>query len=417
MGSGNIVPTVSITASDVVFSAQAGSGTIEFEADGPVSVTSSKEWCKVNVNGNVVEVTVTANENVMGRAAEVKLTSGNYTARAVVQQSGFVFKYADGESELLGWRGETFTLPGSCTFAPQVASDVAWLTAQTTTNGNVQVTVAETDTPDPRSGSLIVTLGDNKATYVVTQAGWPFELTDASQSVGYQAGSFVLDGDCAKAPSLSSDVEWLSAAWESGVVTVSYAANPYVKERTGKVTVSAGSKSAVVEVKQAFELNFAGTYAMSFFTKHDESVQSAPEVTLTKDAGNENLYHLTGIAEGKDWTIPVLYEASSNLLKIANAQVYGTEGEYFAAGVISYTNGTSNYVSYSTSDDYALYLNYTIDEQGKLHLAVEDTGERIGSGRTILGLNIYAFTSGTDIVKDNRKSSILLVRKPVLVQK
>lgn len=95
---------IRIVESDKTYQSQGDSGTITFEADGPVSVSTDQIWCSATLSGNKVTVTVDANHDVLTRSANVVFTLGDYTTKVNILQEGVVFAFfPEGYSYTLEW--------------------------------------------------------------------------------------------------------------------------------------------------------------------------------------------------------------------------------------------------------------------------------------------------------------------------
>lgn len=85
--------SVNITKADVFFDAVAADGgIIEFEANGNVSVVSSAQWCKADLNGKTVNVSVDQNDSRYSRAAVVTLRCNGDSATVSVVQKGVTMR-------------------------------------------------------------------------------------------------------------------------------------------------------------------------------------------------------------------------------------------------------------------------------------------------------------------------------------
>lgn len=168
VGTGGIEKTINIVSSDILFDSEAGSGTIVYEAEGPVTVSCDKSWCSVSTSGNTINVSVEPNEGIMGRTAVVKLTSGSYTIDAIVQQTGKVV-YFDfyGGSINVGSGEKTFTIEGTSTGALTAESNVDWITVSV--EGNVvTVVVAKNPKAVERTGKVTISAPDYERSGVYT---------------------------------------------------------------------------------------------------------------------------------------------------------------------------------------------------------------------------------------------------------
>ncbi len=118
----------SVIKSDVNFTAEGGKGTIEVSAQNNITASSDNDWCVVNVTGAIVEVTVTANENPLGRTALVTLQAGSETLSVPVTQAGMLLLLDTDELSVFfaGGEGEVTVTKNLLPFHVAVADD--WVT-------------------------------------------------------------------------------------------------------------------------------------------------------------------------------------------------------------------------------------------------------------------------------------------------
>lgn len=82
--------TLQVISSAPEFEVNGGTGTIEIASTLPVTAMSSAEWCVVTVNGNIVNLTVSANPRMESRSAMVTLTNGADETMIPIYQNGLV---------------------------------------------------------------------------------------------------------------------------------------------------------------------------------------------------------------------------------------------------------------------------------------------------------------------------------------
>jgi len=161
--------SVVIVKSDVIFDANANTGTVVYNAPGNVEAVSSANWMTANVSGNTVTVNVEPNKSSEGRSALLTLKYGNDVARVTVQQTGVTFKYSIDEGGIIC--GDTATvrtypiaLAGGATFW----SDADWVNASATQT-ELTVNIAENKTGARRSTWLHFRAGVTEDSIFVDQ--------------------------------------------------------------------------------------------------------------------------------------------------------------------------------------------------------------------------------------------------------
>lgn len=164
----NNTSSVTIVKSDVIFDANANTGTVVYEAPGVVEAVSSTHWMTASVSGNTVTVNVEPNGSSEGRAALLTLKYGNDVARVTVQQTGVSFKYAIEGGIICGdtaaVRTYPITLAGGATFW----SDGDWVSASATST-ELTVRIAENPTGVRRSTWLHFKAGVTEDSIFVEQ--------------------------------------------------------------------------------------------------------------------------------------------------------------------------------------------------------------------------------------------------------
>ena len=158
---------LTIVSSDIIFDAAGGTGSIVFEANGPVSAECKSEWCQVSLNGNTVEVTAPEYGALEGRSATITLTCIAESVRLSAQQCGAVFSFIDKSFEV-EMTGETFEVKGKSSKPVSASSADDWITVEAI-DGGFNVTVAENTSGDKRTGHFSVSAGELGATYTVVQ--------------------------------------------------------------------------------------------------------------------------------------------------------------------------------------------------------------------------------------------------------
>lgn len=168
-------PDLEVSKSTLTFTSEGGSQAYTVNSKETVEVTMAIQpsWIKVNVNGNTVVVTVTANQSIETRYAILKTVSGGAERRVQVVQFGSSSKYIWEPSYDVDYKGGSFTL-GVPNTEETVKFNVSdeWISAELGTN-EVVVTVAANPLKEVRSGYVTWKAGDVSMTTVVNQAANP----------------------------------------------------------------------------------------------------------------------------------------------------------------------------------------------------------------------------------------------------
>lgn len=123
--------TISVVKSDVLFSANAGTGYVQVNAQNPISVEGMNDWCNAQVVGDsTIEVSVNNNASIDGRTCQLTVKSGVDSVNVTVQQQGFVFSLQDGTTSIVsGDAATTKRLSLKTNGSPVVETTADWVTA------------------------------------------------------------------------------------------------------------------------------------------------------------------------------------------------------------------------------------------------------------------------------------------------
>lgn len=160
--------SVTIVKSNVIFDANANSGTVEYQAPGVVEVVSAANWMSASVSGNAVTVNVEPNLSSEGRSALLTLKYGKDVARVTVQQTGVSFKYSIDGGIVCGDTATVRTYPISLAGGATFWSDADWVSASATAT-ELKVNIAENKTGARRSTWLHFRAGVTEDSIFVDQ--------------------------------------------------------------------------------------------------------------------------------------------------------------------------------------------------------------------------------------------------------
>ena len=112
--------------SNLVFMPGGGTETLEVNLSN-VSVTSDKSWASASVSGNIISVTVPANEGKLSRYAKLTIKSGSESIDAAVIQYGEVFDGMELADMEVPKEGGEFAYPFTSNLAVDVKADQPWV--------------------------------------------------------------------------------------------------------------------------------------------------------------------------------------------------------------------------------------------------------------------------------------------------
>lgn len=201
---------IEVIESNVLFQASAGSGTVAFNADGLVSAKTDRDWCTADVNGNLVNVTVTENGSLEGRTSLLTLHCGTDSVQVTVQQNGLVFAL-DAGNEIVTDSDEAHSVSYKLTtnLAWNIETDGEWFSAAFD-GENLVVTFTENTTGHVRMGNLKYSSDTFSGSIAVMQYDFEKDLAGPCFLVSYtsEGKQQVMRGVLSKTGLSLPDFEW-----------------------------------------------------------------------------------------------------------------------------------------------------------------------------------------------------------------
>ena len=365
-------PAVTIVGRDTDFPAAASTGTIKFEADGPVTVTSASEWITATVEGDEIHVSCTQNNSLESRSGILTVKCDDSTTEIAIIQEGVIFQLSD-EGDLT-FKAET----GSKTIATksniplEVRTDSEWVTASYD-EGIITVTVGQNPTLDERNAKLTVVYGDNESTIGVKQDGIYFSIFDRTEwfvndSKNRYNYDFPFD---ITVKYTSTDPEWLT--YEQNLETkklyFNVEKNTTGHVRTGSFTYEIGPKSGTMFVHQCdFAKDLASDdYALYFTDPKDGKLYYV--AVIVKQEGTNHFIELPndGIA------IPFTYNTSNHTFTIEGGQNCGIwNNRYYIFTTFGFTEDGEGYYTWAAGPSIKALPYYEFDAESNVgYTAVE----------------------------------------------
>ena len=268
-----VEPSLSLKDQEISAPAAGLEQTVTFQTNQDWSASYDAGWVTVTpASGSAADgsatitVSVTKNDTFDARSAKVSVKAGPLSATITVSQAGKDVVFTLSDQQL---NAETAGLEKTIEFESNAdwtaSSDASWLTVTPASgkasDAKVSITIKaeKNDTFDARTAKVNVTAGENSAVITVNQAGKDVVFTLSDQQINAETAGlektieFESNGDW----TASSDASWLTVTPASGKasdakvsITIKAEENTLAKTRTAKLSVSAGSKSAVITVNQ-----------------------------------------------------------------------------------------------------------------------------------------------------------------------
>ena len=268
-----VEPSLSLKDQEISAPAAGLEQTVTFQTNQDWSATPDAGWVTVTpASGSAADgsatitVSVVKNDTFDARSAKVSVKAGPLSATITVNQAGkdVVFTLSDQQlnAEAAGLE-KTIEFESNTDWT--ASSDASWLTVTPASgkasDAKVSITIKaeKNDTFDARTAKVNVTAGKNSAVITVSQAGKDVIFTLSDQQLNAETAGLekTIEFESNADWTASSDASWLTVTPASGKasdakVSISIKAekNTLAKTRNAKVSVSAGSKSAVITVNQ-----------------------------------------------------------------------------------------------------------------------------------------------------------------------
>lgn len=167
--------SINIVSSSLNFDATASQGGIHYTAGGPVTVTTSNDWCKAELSGDSITVTVDQNVGKSGRAASVTLRSGADSVSLAVVQNGVVTQLEVKTVSRSNDEAASESYAFKSNLDLSVVSTPDWVSASIS-NDSLHVTFTENATGHLRSGYISYGSGDFLDSVKVYQADFDKDI-------------------------------------------------------------------------------------------------------------------------------------------------------------------------------------------------------------------------------------------------
>lgn len=164
--------TISVVKSDVLFSATAGTGSVEVKTDGPITLSKTSDWCQATLTDEPgkIQVAVDDNMTINGRSCILTIKSAEDSVNVTIQQQGFAFQIESDSKEvqLTSDDAQHLSYGLICNAKPSVSTNVDWLSAEMTADSLI-INVEANETGHLREGYVKYEYGDMKDSIRVGQ--------------------------------------------------------------------------------------------------------------------------------------------------------------------------------------------------------------------------------------------------------
>lgn len=158
-----------VASSDVSFTCEGGTGTIEVNSNIAISATSTEEWCKVTSNNTTINVVVEPNLKINSRTSMVTITAGTEKTQIPVYQLGDIFDTNLSNTDFQSEGGKVTFLVKSNWDLQFEGIDESWIT-YTLEGDQLTFSIAPlTEAGKYRKSEIKVKAGNNEIPIIFTQ--------------------------------------------------------------------------------------------------------------------------------------------------------------------------------------------------------------------------------------------------------
>lgn len=165
--------TLDVSKTDLYFKSAGGTGSIDINTNQELKVSSSVDWCTVNVSGGKITAKTVENLSIESRAATITVSDGMLTSLIAVYQEGLActvdtsnFKSANNNSAGSTSVTISSTSPYKITIPEEAKS---WLSYTEDDKGKVTFTFAANNTGTFRGAYVVITSGSKKVPVPIVQ--------------------------------------------------------------------------------------------------------------------------------------------------------------------------------------------------------------------------------------------------------
>lgn len=311
-------PAISIVSRSTDFPAAASTGVIKFKADGPVTVTSANEWITASVEGDEINVAVTQNNSIDGRAGSIIVKSGDAEDEISIIQSGLIFKYDEIGTIDIEADAWSHDYKADASLPIEVTSDAEWLKGSVS-EGVLTISADRNTKLQGRTGVITIKVGDLTDEITVNQGPLTFPLikvTKISQNDDAKTYTYEFPSDVEV--TFTSDVAWLHGSFANETVTVTVDANNEGHIRSGNLSYSLEGAAGTIAVSQCdFAKDIAGDYNL-YYTNPSNGKRYMFAATLTQK-GSAYSINLTAL----NFQIPVTWDEEKLAISLSAGNKIG----------------------------------------------------------------------------------------------
>lgn len=255
---------INASTETLVFNNTASSVNVTIESEASWDVTTSSSWIEVSpTSGNpgtsVITISVAPNTATNERTGYVSISvGGNQRIQIPIRQRGIYIETEQSELSFNASGGslDLFVLSNTSWNVSSVPSWITVLPSNGEGDGKIKVTAQDNPNTANRSGVIHITQSglNIDVEVTVTQAGKTFDVTTTVLNFGDKQETQTVSIETDGTWNAQTNDSWITvsplSASGNSTLSVTVSENPNDNERTGKVVITMGDKSATIDIVQ-----------------------------------------------------------------------------------------------------------------------------------------------------------------------
>ncbi len=350
---------ISITGYETSFPASASTGSITFEAKGPVTVTTNNQWITASVDGNRIDIAVDQNNAFSGRSGSITVKCGNATDNISIIQSGIIFKYDDVSTIDIDSDAWSQTYKADATLPVSVTSDSEWLKASLT-DGILTIAADRNTKLQARTGIVTISVGNLTNDITVNQGPLIFPLVKVTEiSQNDDAKTYTYDFPSDIPVQFNTESSWIHATFANETVTITVDENNSGHMRSGSLSYSLEGADGSLTISQYdFDKDIAGEYQWIFTDPSDGKNYYFP-ATMKRDGSNYTLDFTVGAYK---LSAPLKWNDATKTLNLAGGAYLGKWSSYFAYMCYTFYDPEEDAIFYTWDTKPSMNASFTYFE-------------------------------------------------------
>lgn len=364
---------ITIEKASLDFQCTAGQGAVTCISTNPLTaVETNAAWCTATLNGNTVNVSVTANPDLQTRVARLRIYAGNDYKDVTVQQFGTVICINNGDNLTVNASPQSTDLDINYTGGGNlsiVSGDVDWANFTIVDGNKLHIDFEVNAEENARSTEL--TLSDGEATTAISieQGGLYFIVNEGkdftSDNSALTKNITIETVDGINYSVAASTVSWATFSIANGNLRVVLQANTSGKPRRTTATITyAGTLTKEITITQYDFMDILGNYKIIYGSNGGSFTTG----TLESDGnGGYQMRFTDGDFATIGAVLPINVNTTDQTIEIVNCTPM--QGSYTTGGVtydlmalVMYSRSGSAYINSNTA--YAAVGKFNLNDDG-----------------------------------------------------